>query len=434
MTGFFKDIIKISGSNTSAAIVNIIIGILITRLLGPEGRGIYEAILVIPLIVISFSELGFRRSTIFHLGQKKFTVEEILSSLFITIVVTTIVGILICSFSFFFLNNPAFTIPLIILAVSRIPLRLVRIYTEGFFMGQEKYNLSILVKWIFLITNLASLIILIWIFEFGVIGALVSFLIANLLASLIAIIKIGSENKIRFRLYPKVLGSLIKFGLIYSAALFVMLLNMKVDILILGSLSTMEQVGFYSLAVAIVSNWQIPFNFSGIIVSKSANTTDKEVLNLNLAKLIRVSVLLALIAYIILYFIAPYLVEFVYGKDFLPSVQMIRVLIPGLFMLIMARIMGNRISGEGKPYIFMMIGIPALILNIILNFLWIPIYQGMGAAMATVVSYSFLTIVGLFVYSKYSGMPIAKIFTYRRDDFSFIKDLIQKALKRKNNQ
>lgn len=430
MSKFTKDIIKVSGSNTSVAIIKVIIGIVLTRLLGPEGRGVYAAIIVVPMIVLSFAELGIRRSTIYHIGKKEFSDQEVVSSLLFTILFSVIIGIVVCVFFFASIDNPAFTIPLIIIAILRIPVRLVRQYASGFFKGKEEFDLSIIIQWLYIITYFFLIVIFLWVLNWGVMGALLAMVLSNIISSVYAVYKLNREVPIEFKYKPVVLKSLLKFGLVYSIAVFIMVLNVKVDIIILGSLSTMEQVGFYSLATSIVTNWQVPFSLGGLIISKSANSEDHEELNHKIARLIRISVIISFVLYLVLYFIAPFLIQLLYGKEFMSSVQMVRILIPGILMLIVVRLMGNRLAGEGRPYIFMFISVPSLILNVGLNYLWIPQYGGIGAAMATLVSYSFLAVFGVFIYSKVVRMPVTEIFHFRKNDLNFLINKLRSIIKK----
>lgn len=427
MNSFFKDLLKISGSNTLAAVVNVIIGVIITRQLGPEGRGIYAAIIVVPALVLKFTEMGIRRSIIYHLGKKDFKDIEILSSLFVTILFTTVVGIGVSFYIFWFLDNPEFTLPLIVLAISRIPVRLIRRYAGGFFMGKQMYNISIFFRWMFLGLYLVATVLFLWVLDMGVLGALLAILISNLIVAILSMYRVLKQIPFELALYPKVLKSLLKYGLYYSAATFFMMLHSKLDILILGKLSSLEQIGFYSLAVAVVSNWQVPFAVGGVIISNSANSDDFVTKNEDIAKLTRITLLIGFLSYVVLFFLAPFIVRILYGNDFIPSVMLIRLLLPGVLFLILTKFMISRLAGEGKPYIFMFIAMPAVIINIVLNYLWIPVYDAAGAAMATNASYLFQFVVGIVVYSAIVKMPIHKIFSYRKSDFDFIKIIKKKV-------
>jgi O-antigen/teichoic acid export membrane protein len=430
MSNFFNNVIKVAGSNTIAAFVNVIIGIVITRQLGPEGRGIYASIMVVPAMVLKFTELGMRRSIMYHVGKKTYPENEIIGSLYITVLLSTILGIFVSLFLFWFQNNPDFTIPLIVIAISMVPLQLIRRYIGGYFMGKQKYNTSILIRWIFLVLYLIMTILLMWILKMGLLGALLSVILSNIIASLYGIHLVYRSVSPKFLLKSRVLKSILSFGVMYSAATFVMMLHTKIDILILGKLSTMEQIGFYSLAVAIATNWQIPFEVGGVIISSSANTEEPEIKNENIARLIRVSLILGVVSYIILFAFAPFLVRVLYGREFIESVGMIRALLPGILLLIISNIMASRLAGDGKPFIFMFIAIPGLILNIVLNLIWIPEYEALGAAYATVVSYTYQAVAGTIVYSKMVRMPMHKIFSFSKHDFSFVKSLKKSILER----
>ncbi|MCD4746853.1 MAG: polysaccharide biosynthesis C-terminal domain-containing protein, partial [Bacteroidales bacterium] len=127
--------------------------------------------------------------------------------------------------------------------------------------------------------------------------------------------------------------------------------------------------------------------------------------------------------------IAPFLVPLLYGKAWVQSVEIVQYILPGILMLILAKVMGTRLAGIGKPYVFMFVAIPALIINIIFNYMWIPDFGGLGAAMATNVSYTFLTVIGLFVYAKVVKMPVWDIIRFRKSDFDFVPHLIKNILK-----
>lgn len=430
MNSFFKDIAKISGSNTLATLVSLITGIILTRTLGPEGRGVYAALMVVPAIVLRFAEMGIRRSIIFHVGKDKFEESDIVVSLIYLVTGATILGIIVSAYFYVFLENPLFTIPLIILAVSRIPLRLLRRYAGGYFMGRQLYNTSIKLRWSFQGLYLISMVIFLPILKMGVTGALIALIASNFIVSAIALYKVIHYSDKGGKFSKKAFLSLLKFGLLYSISTFFMMLNIKVDILLMGKLSTMEELGFYSLATAIATNWQVPFAVGGVIISNSANTENANIKNANISQLIRLSLLIGVLSYIVLFAFAPFLVEILYGKQFLPGVPMIRYLLPGILLLIISKILSSRLAGEGKPFVYLYVSVPALVVNIVLNFFWIPRFGGMGAVYATNISYAFMTLAGLILYARLMDISMIGIFRYSKKDFRVIADLFQISVKK----
>ena len=93
-------------------------------------------------------------------------------------------------------------------------------------------------------------------------------------------------------------------------------------------------------------------------------------------------------------------------------------------MVVMFRILSGHLAGLGRPEITLYIFLPALIINIILNLLWIPEYGGEGAAMATNVSYTLGSIAYLITYSRILKVPVKDILVVRKSDFSEVKKMI----------
>ncbi len=76
---FLTDILSVFGNNIFILIITFFTSIILARYLGPDGRGIYAAILIYPILLTSLAELGIRQATVTnpclfffqesHLGQ-----------------------------------------------------------------------------------------------------------------------------------------------------------------------------------------------------------------------------------------------------------------------------------------------------------------------------------------------------------------------------
>ncbi len=418
---FFKDILGVLSSNVFALILGLLSGIIISRVLGPEGRGVYTSIYVVPLIFMSFATFGIRRSAVFHIGKKLFKEEEIISTIYFLLFFTSLVGIIASAIVYYILDNPDFTLPLIIVAILSIPVRLATGYTRGIFLGKEQFRYANQMNWIPVLLNLVFIIVFVWIAGFSVLGVILSIFISYFLVSIYAILKINRSIRIRITYIKYIVKSMLKLGVVYSLALFIMQLNYRVDILLLERLSTFSEVGYYSLGVSIAERlWQLPIAMGMVIMSRSANVENDDELNTDVSHMIRISFLISLLAAIILFFIVPYIIPFLYGKEFIPSIRMMQLILPGILFFIIFRIINSRVAGMGKPQITIYIFGPALILNIFLNYLWIPKYGGLGAAMATNISYIIGTIASIIVFARITKMSIVKILGYKKDDFNFV--------------
>jgi O-antigen/teichoic acid export membrane protein len=411
-------------SNVFALILGLLTGVIISRVLGPDGRGLYTSVYVVPIIVISFATFGIRRSAIYHIGKKLYKQENIVSTIYFLLFFTSTLGIIVSAVAYYMIGNPDFSLPLIILALLTIPVRLATGYTRGIFLGKEQFRNANQLKWLPVFLNLIFIAVLLGLAGLSVLFAIFSIFISYFIVSLYAIYVVRKSISIKILFFKEIIKSMLKLGVVYSLALFVIQMNYRLDILLLDHLSTLSEVGYYSLGVSIAERlWQLPVAMGIVIMSRSANVEDDMALNKDVARMLRVSFLIALISSIALYFIAPYIVPLLYGKRFIPSTKIIQLIIPGILMYIIFRVLNSRIAGMGKPQLAIYVFLPALIVNIILNYLWIPEYGGIGAAMATNVSYSLGTVAFLIVFSRVTQIPIIEIVKYKKEDFNFVASI-----------
>jgi O-antigen/teichoic acid export membrane protein len=141
--------------------------------------------------------------------------------------------------------------------------------------------------------------------------------------------------------------------------------------------------------------------------------------------LLRLSFIFAVVAALVMYFLVPYLVPPIFGDDYIPSIRILQLILPGIIMVVIFRILSGHIAGLGKPEIALYIFLPALAINVLLNLLWIPHYGGRGAAMATNVSYTVGSIGYMIAYARIVKIPLLEIITYKKSDFTQIRQLIR---------
>lgn len=426
---FLRDVVSVLSSNIFAIVNGLLVSIILSRTLGPEGYGIYSAILVVPLLVMSVIQMGVRGSAIYLIGNKKFGDDVTVSNIVVLLLLTSTVGILVSLLVFAILNNENFSTIMIILVVLVIPSRLANMYIGGIFLGKEQISRAYMFVWLTVLLNLVAVILFVWLLKLDVVGALLSALIASYIVTLVVFRIIYREYKIKLKIDRNVSGSILRLGILFAVSFAIIQLNYRIDILILDALRSEEEVGYYSLGVAIAEKiWQLPLAMGVVLMSRTANATDQEMINQNTAKLLRVSILAELLAAICLFFIAPFIVPLIWGAPFQPSVKILQYLLPGILFVSIYRLLSSRLSGIGLPQISIYVFLPSLVINVLLNLWWIPRYGAMGAVMATNVSYIIASIVYVFVYASVVKMSVKEIFSYKKTDFNFIPELKKKLL------
>jgi len=422
-----RDITGVLGSNVFAVFNSFVIDVVLSRYLGPEGRGLYTSLLVVPLIAVSFTMMGIRRSAVFHLGQKLFDTDRIVSGVMQLLLITSLLAMIISLAGYiFFLPEGAGTF-MVVLAIFTIPVKLALIYSGGIFLGKEQFRRSNLTNWLPLAFNLAGVIAFVVLMRLSVAGALLALLISNFVVAMLSFRMLAKDHHISLVPDRKVISSLVNLGVVYALAVMVMQLNFRVDILFLQKLSTLQQVGYYSLGVAISEQlWQLPTAIGIVVLSRTANSQNTDVLNSDVSRLIRLSFLAVLILAAALYFIIPLVLPFFYGGRFIPSVSIVRAMLPGIVFFVIPRILNSRFAGVGKPFLLLWIFVPALLLNMVLNFWLIPVYGAIGAAWASNVSYISGAVALIIVFSVRMNVPFKEIVTYQAADFLFLRKLFTK--------
>ena len=81
--------------------------IVTSRALGPEAKGVYASILIVPLTIKSFFEMGVRQSTMYYMGRGAYDEKLYISSVFGLYLITTFASVCFTLFVFYVLGNNA---------------------------------------------------------------------------------------------------------------------------------------------------------------------------------------------------------------------------------------------------------------------------------------------------------------------------------------
>lgn len=430
--GFFKNIMAVSGTNAFNTLINVVTGILIARFLGPSGKGIFASLLVVPSMVLSISELGIRRSSIQLIGEKKYPTQDIISVLAFFFLFTSIVGVTVTAFVYRSFDPATLNLTLVLLALASIPIRMAMKFNNGIFVAEERFKISNLLNNISVVADLLFVVLFLIILKLSITGALIALVLSNLVSVVYGLIIFSRKYKIRFRFNLEIMKKLLGLGIIYAIALFLARLNFKIDILILQEMTSAAEVGFYSLGANIAEKWQAPFAVGAVILASSANAKDQQKVNQDVSRLFRMTLLFAIVVSSGIFLLAPIFIPLVYTDAFVPSIPIVQYILPAIVWLISMKILASRIAGLRKTHYIIFVHLPALLVNVVLNILFIPKHGAMGAVLATNISY-FLSFVGILaMYCHITKSSFWSMFKFTKEDLQFGKLL--KAAKRKKRK
>lgn len=277
---------------------------------------------------------------------------------------------------------------------------------------QSKYP-SIISVTVTLILNLLKLAVIF--FHKGVIYlALVLLLETILYASfyMYAYKKILNETILRWKYSATIAKGLLtdSLPLIFSYAFTI--IYARIDQVLIKHILDAKAVGVYDSAVRIAEVW---YFIPGIIVSSltpaivNANMVSDASYNSRLKKLILFMVLVGVGVGAIITFCAPFIMNIIYGHEFLGGVKVLQVYVWSSIPVSLGTLSVVYLLVEKKSkYVFYSTLIPMLA-NVALNLLWIPQHGIVGSAYATLIAYSLGPLSLLFF--KETRVKLFKIFT-----------------------
>lgn len=319
-------------------------------------------------------------------------------------------------FQQFFQNAPK---NLVFLAILSVPIGLLLPFLFNILLPAGKIKEYNFVKLSQPITFLLGFVALTLFLKKGLTGAIISFFAAIIVATIFSLFFLSKITHFKLKCNLSLLKKSFTFGLQGHLGSIFNYSNRRLDMYIINLLIGIENVGFYAIAVAVGEIlWYIPTSISALLFSKvSANPKDKR--NDDFTALVcRNTLFILSISAILLAIFAKLIIKLLYSSEFLPSLAALMILLPGIVFSGIISILNANIKGNGRPIIPTLSSLLGLITNIPLNFLLIPKYGISGAALATTISYTIVSISVLIIFSRSSGIGIFKILFPQKSDFA----------------
>ena len=430
---FIHDAMVLVGNQFTVMSIGMITGVVLARCLGASGRGLVAAVMVYPAILLSLMDMGVRQASAYYIGKGLYSNTQVVGAITAIVLTVGLVGAGACAASLQWMGNPLVTPLITLLAVAPIPFSIFTSYISGVFLGNRMVGQFANIGWLVALLNLLAAVLLVWLLGWGAGGALAATVLSKVAVVGYAIWLLSALAPIRPRFEWPVMRALLTKGMVYSVALFVITLNYKVNLVVMGKLSNVDEIGIFALGVSVAQlTWALPQAITTALFSHSATAPDEDVFSGKVMRLFRVTLLVALILVVGLGLTVPFLIPLVYGEEFRPSVRVIFWLLPGVFCLLGLKVLNMDLAGRGKPNASLWAMVPALAVNGGLSLWLVPRYGAQGAAIASSAAYVLGGIGMTIVYCRYVGIGFPTLWRYRRSDFYFIEQRFRRGLRASN--
>lgn len=215
----------------------------------------------------------------------------------------------------------------------------------------------------------------------------------------------------------------LKFGAWALIGSVLVQLNYKVDIFFLKAFSDNYSIGIYSVGTAIAEYiWLIPDAFKEVLFSKTSkrDSIDEVVTS------IKITVFISIFVILLLFPIMKSIIVFLYGIEYESAYTITRVLFLGVLPMILFKITNSLFLANGKVKFLCATLCCSVALNCGLNYLLIPKFNIMGAAISSVFSYFLCGIVFYIKFIREYRILWYEPLMMRKSDILFFKHKIFK--------
>jgi len=382
--------------------------VLITNALGTDGFGKYSFAFAFINVVAIFAHLGMRTYVFREIAKEPEQAKALVDN---TLTIRMLATILVYGLSFgaiFFLPKAREVAGPIMLVMVHELFVVFSTLARTVFNAYEKnqYAMSSLV-----IEKVSSLVL-------GGLALLGGFGLHGLIVGLIAAQAIGAvycywillrnfaapSFGFDFRLWKRLLRNSLPFWL----TVVFQKINYKIDVVMLGNLKDYATTGIYGAASSIVSTLTF---IPGVIITASfpamARFFHKKTGNLHLLyeKVFYYLLALGLPAAVGLSLLSDDIIMFLFQEKFAGAGAMLQILGWSVLFIFLSTASGHLLNAINKQHFFTIAtGITAA-LNIVLNWVFIPRFGGIGAALATLIAQFFL-FTKLFTFGAIHGFPL----------------------------
>ncbi len=380
-----KKILNTFGTRLLSAILNLAIAVIVSRVLGPEGKGQQGIILATVAYVLVFANL-FGGSAIIYLVPR-FKLRLVMVPAYIWALLTSI--LLYFVLTIFSLAEEQFVIHIVILSA----LSAFTAINSSILIGKEKITKANAVALVQPMVITLGLYVLFSVAGLRSINAYIyAFYISVFLAFVVSLAYIWKyirdPAKHSVRDYFQVAGQLFRYGILNQLSHIFQLLSFRMSYYWLEITHSSAEVGVYSNGTSLVESiWLISRSISLVQYARIANTDDQVYAQKLSLQLTFAGLVISILPLAVLSILPSSFFVFVFGEGFSDVGAVILSLAPGVLFFTVALILGHYFSGRGKYHINTISSFAGMLVAALFFSILIPKYGAIGAGWASSISY-----------------------------------------------
>jgi len=385
--------------------LGVIVSVVVARVLGPQGRGLYAVAFSLGNIGIQFGNFGLHSSNVYYVSRDRKLLPGLAAN---SLVVALAVGLggSLAAWGLFQLYPSLAPVNggLLILSLLWVPLGLSYLLVQNLLIGiqdMRSYNKVELGGKVLNLVIVGAMIAAGFVSVESFFGAAVA---ALGMTAVWVFFPLTRKFTSTFRPSWDLFKGGLRFGLKAYLAGFFSFMVLRIDLLMIKHMLDAEQTGYYSVAVNIADLVGVLPGIIGTVLYPKLSATLSEAKKWEYMKrvLFHVGILMLGLTLFLVVAASP-LIGLLFGKAYLPAVPAFLWLLPGVFMIALNSLLMNYFASQGMPWVTVYSPGIAALLNIVSNLFLIPRYGIVGASLSSVLAYGCMLV-----------FSVAAIFNARR--------------------
>jgi len=422
-----------------ASLIGLALSGMLGRTIGAEGLGTYAAALFLSTMLVTLLEFGISYANVFHIAGGEVNAREVMRANIRIWSVITVLGlagstvvIRVWGAKWF----PGIPTTLLFIGLASFPPNLLQFYCQSILQGHQDFKrfnaLTVIVQ---LTTFIVSAVLILG-FHFGVVAAVIAFLIGQIMSLLITLWVLRpylarapeTETHESWWVYGR---KAVNYGWKQHLSTVISFVNLRVDFFFVQMFLGQTDGGIYYAAIQMAeAMWIISKVVSTVLLPRLAELRGQEETRQQLTPLITRLVVwgTALASVIAAILVKPFIFLVWHRPEFAPAAVVLWVLLPGIVMWSATRIIAYDFSARGRPELNSYLAGIVLVINVALNIILIPRYGMIGGAISTTVAYTANSFATVYLYRQFNDIPSWKLFILQREDITLLGQAAKAAL------
>lgn len=419
--------------STVTLLASVANSILVSRALGPEGRGTYALATAAVVLVWPLAGLGLQHANVFWASRAP---ERAPILFWHSLLYVTGVGMALAAL---YAAWPAWlrallggtapdTLAWLVLAATALVMLTEQV--ASLLSGLQRFHAYNLVRsGVALLLPPVNLVALLA-FGAGATGVVAVWAAVNGVVMLLAVALLRYRTPLPWRLDHRQFVASLSTGTRGLLGAIAGMLLLRVDVFLVGHWAGLTAVGFYASAVLLAElALRLP-DMAGKVLFPMVAGDDTQAGDALTVRVIRFTLVLGLFGAAALAIAGRPLIVAAFGGAFAPAYPALLWLLPGMVALALAVVVNHNLAGRGYPLVTITAPLAALTINLAVNALTIPRWGASGASIASSVAYCLWAALLLRHFARRSGAGWRELLVPSSRDIADTRGLIARIARR----